>query len=229
MGIKMKETGDMSCPYFIQFKVYKKMKKTIYAFAVMAAMISVSGCKDDAWSSDPALEHIYYVGFFKAGVFSDALNYEIATDGTARWRVNTAAWTVTGSDGVSSDIPFEFHSERVRSYDVTTFFWVSNDGTSALVAGTDYAVLNESGATIQPADGKYPLAWPQAKKGKQTVRIKRLTSKQGVLKINTLDPAKGAPATTEDKYRESTLNNKTGEYEVRGLSHDFNKETVTFN
>jgi hypothetical protein len=192
-------------------------------------MLYISSCKDDAWTSDPDLEHIYYVGFFKAGVFSDALNYEIATNGTARWRVNSTAWIVTGTDGVSSNIPFEFHSERVRSYDVTTFFWVSNSGTSGLVAGTDYVVLSESGATLDPTDGKYSLTWQQAKKGTQIVRIKRLTSATGTLKINTLDPANGTPKTTEDAYRESTLNNKSGEYEVRGLTHDFNKETITFN
>jgi hypothetical protein len=192
-------------------------------------MCCVSSCKDDAWTTDPALENIYYIGFFRTDVYSDALNYEIATDGTARWRINTGTWTVTGTDGISSNIPFEFYSEQTRSYDIITYFWVSNNGTSALIEGTDFAVVNESGAAINPVDGKYSLTWAKAKKGKQSVRIKRLTPATGVLKINTLDPAKGTPATSEDKYRESTLNSKTSDYEVRGITADFNKETITFN
>jgi hypothetical protein len=203
------------------------MKKYIF---VITIIFGISSCKKEAWTTDPALEHLYYTGFHKTGVFSDALNYEIAMDGTARWCVNSTAWIETGSDGVSSDIPFEFHSERVRTYDVTTYFWVSNnDDASVLVAGIDYAVIDKAGNTINLADGKYSLIWQQAKKGIQNVKIKRLTSTKGSLKVNTLNPANGTPATTEDEYRESTLNSKTGEYEVRGLSHDFNKVTVIFN
>lgn len=205
------------------------MRKLIYAFAAIAALLCTTSCGDDDWTTDPELEHLYYVGFYKTGVFSDALNYEIAADGKAQWRINTGTWNVTGTNGVSSDIPIQLHSERVRSYDAVTFFWVTNTGSSALVAGTDYTVTDESGNALALSDGKYALTWPQTKKGVQNVRIKRLTSANGSLKVNTLDPANGTPGTTEDKYRESTLNNKAGEYEIRGLSHDFNKVTVTFN
>lgn len=205
------------------------MRKLIYVFTTMLAMLCTVGCSDDAWTTDPALEHVYYIGFYKTNVFSDALNYEIAADGTARWRINTGTWNVTGTDATSSNIPFQFHSERVRSYDATTYFFVTNNGTSTLVAGTDYIVVNESGNTINMVDGKYSLLWPQAKKGIQNIRIKRLTTAKGALKVNTLDPANGTPSTAEDKYKESTLNSKTGEYEVRGLTHDFNKVTVTLN
>ncbi len=204
------------------------MKKLIYMFAAITVMFSTVSCDDDAWTTDPELEHLYYVGFYKTGVFSDALNYEIAENGNAQWRINTGTWNVTGTDGVSSNIPLQFHSERIRSYDATTFFWVSNDASSTLVAGTDYTVVDESGNAINLTDGKYSLTWPKAQKDIKNVRIKRLSTATGVLKINTLDPSKGTPSTTEDKYRESTLNNKTGEYEVRGLTHDFNKVTVTF-
>ncbi|MDR0658460.1 MAG: hypothetical protein LBG18_05955 [Mediterranea sp.] len=205
------------------------MKKIISVFTMAIAAICFVACGDDAWTTDPALEHLYYVGFYKTGTYSDALNYEVAANGTARWRINTGAWTETGTDGVSSDIPIQFHSERVRSYDVTTYFYVTNNAGSTLVEGTDYVVLNESGTAIGKVDGKYPLTWPQAVKGVQNVKIRRLTSTNGVLKINTLDPANGTPSVKEEDYRESTLNSKTGDYEVRGLTHDFNKVTVTFN
>ncbi|MDH6534646.1 hypothetical protein D0T51_10285 [Parabacteroides sp. 52] len=205
------------------------MKKFIYMFAAIAVLFSTVSCDDDdAWTTDPALEHLYYVGFYKTGVFSDALNYEIAADGSAQWRINSGAWNHTGTDGVSSNIPLQLHSERVRSYDAVTYFWVSNSGTSALVAGTDYTVVDENGTVLNLTDGKYALTWPQTKKGVKNVRIKRLSTATGVLKVNTLDPSKGTPSTKEENYRESTLNSKTGEYEVRGLTHDFNKVTVTF-
>lgn len=206
------------------------MKKLIYLFAAIAVtMLTQTSCSDDDWTTDPALEHIYYVGFYKTGIFSDKLNYEIDAAGNAQWRINTGTWNNTGSDGVSSDIIIEFHSERVRSYDATTYFWVTNsDDKSTLAAGTDYVVVDGSGNTVTLTDGKYSLLWPQAKRNKQTVRIKRLTTATGVLKINNTDPAKGQPSITEEDYVESTLNNRTGDYEVRGLSHDYNTVTVTF-
>lgn len=206
------------------------MKKLIYVFAVITAMLCMVSCSDDEWTTDPALEHVYYVGFFKSGVFSDALNYEIDQDGTARWRVNTGSWTETGKDGISSDIPVQFHSERVRSYDAVIYFWVSStDANNTLVAGTDYVVVDEGGSAINLADGKYSLTWPQTKKGVQNVRIKRLTTAKGTLKVNVFDRSKGKPSTAEEDYRESTLNSKTNEYEVRGLSFDYDKVTVIFN
>lgn len=205
------------------------MKKIIYLLTSVLILFSTSGCGDDDWTTDPALEHLYYVGFYKAGVFSDALNYEIATNGTARWRVNNSEWEVTGTDNLSSNIPLQLHSERIRSYNAITYFWVSNAESSSLSAGSDYIVIDGSGKELSLTDGKYSLTWPETKKGIQNVQIKRLSTSTGVLKINTLDPSKGTPSTNEEDYRESTLNNKTNEYEVRGLTHDFNKVTVTFN
>jgi hypothetical protein len=199
-------------------------------FAVACTLLGGAGCDQiDNWTTDPALEHIYYVGFYKSGTFSDALNYEIASDGVARWRINTGAWNETGTDGTSSPIPFQFHSERVRSYDAVTYFWVYNDAGSALTPGADYAVTDDAGNALSPSDGKYALTWPQAKKGIQNIRIKRLSAAAGLLKVNTFDPSKGTPATGQDTYVESTRNSLTDEYEVRSLTHDNNKVTVTFN
>ena len=205
------------------------MKKLLYILSVVAAMFTLASCDDDAWTTDPTLEHIYYVGFYRTGIYTDALNYEVATDGTARWRIGNGTWNVTGSDGTSSDIPFQFYSERVRSYDAVTYFFVTNNTGSNLVAGTDYTVIDASGNALTLADGKYSLTWPQTVKGIQNVRIKRLSNATGALKVNTLDPAKGTPQTTADTYIESTRNSVTGEYEVRGITSDFNKVTVTFN
>ncbi|MDL2306272.1 hypothetical protein LJC72_13230 [Bacteroides sp. OttesenSCG-928-D19] len=207
------------------------MKKIIYAFLAFTVMFCGTSCDNiDDWTTDPALEHVYYLGFYKTGTFSDALNYEIAADGTAKWRVNTGAWKVTGSDGISSDIPFQLHSQLKYTYDIVSYFYVTNSGESTLTAGTDYIVLDDAGNTMNPSDGKYTITWSQAnKETKKNIRIKRLTATAGVLKVNTLDPGKGKPEVTEDKYIEDTRNNLTDQYDLRGLTHDFNKTTVTFN
>jgi hypothetical protein len=207
------------------------MKKLIYAFLVLTVMFCGTGCDNiDDWTTDPNLEHVYYFGFYKAGTFSDALNYEIATDGTAKWRVNTGSWKVTGSDGISSDLPFQLHSQLKYTYDIVSYFYVTNADGSALIPGTDYVVLDDAGNTMNPSDGKFSITWSQAnKETRKNIRIKRLTATPGVLKVNTLDPAKGTPVVTEDKYIESTRNNLTDQYDLRGLTHDFDKTTVTFN
>ena len=156
------------------------------------------------------------------------MNYEVSSTGAARWRINALAWTETGNDWIST-IPIQLHSERVRDYDITGYFWVTNDSGSSLVEGTDYSVLDESGAQILGTSGKYHLVWPNAVKGIQNVVIKRISASTGVLKVNTLNPANGTPLITQDTYIEATTNNITEDYELRGLSADFNKVTVTFN
>ncbi|GHT11891.1 hypothetical protein FACS189426_14440 [Bacteroidia bacterium] len=206
----------------------KFMKKIVY-MCMAAILLCMTGCeKDNIWGDGlPEMEHVYYIGFYKTNVFSDALNYEIAANGAARWRINTGTWTNTSEINVSSPIPLEFHSERIRSYNPVTYFWVTNNGTSALKAGTDYTVVAESGEAIAPdAQGAYSVTWAQAKKGVQNVKIKRLSQTTGSLRVNTLDPAKGTPNASDIS---TTVNNHTNDYEIRGLTFDFNKVTVTFN
>ncbi|MDR2915647.1 MAG: hypothetical protein LBV74_12570 [Tannerella sp.] len=212
------------------------MKKIIFAFIAMTILFCGTSCDNiDDWTTDPDLEHVYYFGFFKTLVYSNTLNFEIAADGTARWREASSAWAVTGTDGVSSDIPFELHSQMKYKYDIVSYFYITNSGESALVAGTDYVVLDGSGSTLTLSDGKYSLTWSQAnKENRKNIRIKRLTSATGTLKVNTINPANADPETGKpdvsiDKYIESTRNNITDQYDLRGLTEDFNKTTVTFN
>lgn len=189
------------------------MKNKISTLAAVA-MLLLAGCKDkiNTWGDgDPALEHVYYVGFYKTTIFSAKLDYNLSAQG------DTAA------------IPVEFHSERVRSYSVTTNLWVADASADAppLSPGSDYIVLGDNGATISPsASGAYALTWPQAVKGKQMLRIVRKSAANGQLKVNTLDPAKGAPTGADIA---TTVNNTTADYEVRGLTHDWNTVTVNFN
>ncbi|GHU78890.1 hypothetical protein FACS1894145_1870 [Bacteroidia bacterium] len=203
------------------------MKKILFICATLF-LFCMTGCeKDNIWGDGlPEMEHVYYIGFLKTNVNADALNYEIAADGSARWRINTGTWNNTSEVNVSSPIPLQFHSERVRSYDAVTYFWVTNNG-SDLKAGTDYSVMTESGAAITPdGQGAYSVTWSQAKKGVQNIKIKRLSSAKGTLRVNVLDPAKGTPNASDIT---TTVNNHTNEYEIRGLTFDFNKVTVGFN
>jgi hypothetical protein len=198
------------------------MKKTAIITAI-ASLLMTSACNtvDDWGDGQSEKEHIYYVGFYKTNINTDALSYEVAKNGDSRWRYATAAWQNTTPAFVAS-VPFQFHSERVRSYNAETKFWIVETG---LTAGTDYSVSVE-GKTLTPTGGVYSFEWPQTIKGIKQVEIKRLTDNNGSLKIYVIDPANGTP--DPNKYETSTLNNKTSEYEVRGFSFDFGKVTVTF-
>lgn len=205
------------------------MRKILFVCATLFLLLCATSCeKYNDWPDGrPEMENVYYIGFYKSNVNTDALNYEIAADGSARWRINTGTWTNTGENNITSMIPLELHSERVRSYDAVTYFWVINDGTSTLTAGTDYRVLTESGAAVtSDSQGAYSVTWPQTKKGVQNIKIQRLTSKKGTLKVNVLNPASGAPNASDIS---TTVNNHTNDYEIRGLTFDYNKVTVTLN
>ncbi len=197
------------------------MKKILFITA-MAALFLSAGCNTvDTWGDGlPELEHVYYVGFMK-NTWGAALNYEVAQNGTARWREATGAWTTTTESSVAS-IPFQFHSERVRSYNAITNFWLVNTG---LVAGTDYSVTLNGTALTPNGDGVYSFAWPETKKGIQYVKITRLTNTNGSVKVYTLDPSKGNPGNNDVA---KTVNNKTVEYEIRAFSVDYGNQTVTF-
>ena len=205
------------------------MKKILFICATWFLLLFTTGCDTiDTWPNGlPEMQNVFMIGFFKSNVNTDALNYEIAADGSARWRINTGMWTNTDEKNISSPIPLQLSSEQVRSFDVISYFWITNDGSSTLAAETDYSVTTENGTAIAP-DGNeaYSVTWPQAKKGVQNVKIKRLSAKTGVLKVNVLNPANGTPSASDIS---TTVNNHTNDYEVRGMTFDYNKVTVTFN
>ena len=207
------------------------MKKILFIVATVVAFVS-TGCEThNVWGDgQPEKEHIYYVGFYKTNINTNYLSYEVAQNGNARWRFGTSAtngtWESTDEQGVAT-VPFQFHSERVRTYNAVTYFWVTNEGASDLTAGTDYTVTLENGAALTPdASGAYSLTWMQTKKGIQNVKIKRsATAPNGTLKVNTLNPANGTP---QQNDLSTTVNNLTAEYEVRGFTFDYNRVTITF-
>ena len=208
------------------------MKKIIFMAAAVVALIS-TGCNIySVWDDGvPEMEHVYYVRFFKTNVSTDFLSYEIAQSGNARWRFGSNAisgtWQTTDEQWVAT-VPIELCSERVRSYDAVNYFWLFNLAGSSLAADSDYTVTLENGTVLTPnASGAYSLTWPQTKKGVQNVKIKRSpTSPNGALRLNLYDPAKGAPVMQD---LSTTVNNKAAEYEIRCITGDNDRVTITFN
>ena len=207
------------------------MKKIVFIMATAVALISTSCETHELWDDGlPEMEHVYYIGFYKTNAFTDFLSYEVAQNGDARWRyganATTGTWAVTDEPWVAT-VPIRLYSERVRSYDAVTFFYVYNISGSALTAGTDYTVTLENGTVLTPnANGAYSLTWPQTKKGVQNVKIKRsATSPNGTLRVNLYNPADGTPVLTD---LSTTIVNKTAEYEIRCMLNDNDRVTITF-
>ena len=208
------------------------MKKILFIMATAVILMS-TGCEiHELWDDGiPEMEHVYYIGFYKSNIATDFLSYEVAQNGNARWRfganATTGTWEVTDEQWVAT-IPIQLYSERVRSYDAVNYFWVYNLDGSSLTAGSDFTVTLENGTPLTPnANGAYSITWPQTKKGIQKVKIKRsATSPNGTLRVNLYNPDSGIPVITD---LSTTIQNKTTEYEIRCMTQDNNKVTITFN
>ena len=205
-----------------------------YLCAALLLFTAISCEKDNTWpDGDPALEHIYYVSVLKNyNLSTDRLEYEIDADGVARRRYvstaapTTAAWEYSGEKMISNLIPIRFISERERSYDVITYFWIDETG---LKAGSDYSVLDESGTALTPnAQGAYSLTWQEAKKGMQNLKIRRLSNNSGSIRLNMLDRSRFVNNNYDRNNLETLINNQTNDYLVRGLYFDYNTLTITF-
>jgi len=176
------------------------------------------------------MEHVYYVGFYKTNIATDFLSYEVAQNGDARWRygANTAVgtWQATDEQWVAT-IPIQLYSERVRTYDAVSYFWVYNLDGSSLTAGVDYLVTLEDGTELLPdTKGAYSLVWSQTRKGIQNVTIKRAAiSPNGRLGVNLYNPDNGTPVVTD---LSTTIQNQTAEFEIRCMTQDNDRVTITF-
>ena len=221
------------------------MKNKIRNICVVFVLLAIAACHPyNEWPDGlPELEHTYYVSSVKTGNGTEQdLQYEITADGTSRFmnriHYNPAPpsgtplfeWLIGDEKNVTFPIRVRFISERIRTYDVTTFIWVECR-SGDLIAGTDYKVITESGADM-PANsqGAYSLIWPKAQKAQQNIKIRRLSSKTGELRVMYLDRTKFSgtgtwPNPNRDKLDE-LLNNQTNDYIVRGLWHDYNFPVV---
>lgn len=205
------------------------MKKILFILIAIAASYTFTSCSDDEWGNgDPAMEHIYYVGFQDWGKLKNDVVFNL-------------------KEGESVAIPIQFHSERVRSYDVVTYYYVNSAG---LTYGTDYQVTDEAGHLLQPdANGAFTLNWPKAVKGIQKVYVKGLNAKyiydeskvnkaglttkqieeaikkekDRILSLNLFTVQTFRPS-EEISYTNIT-NSKTNDYEVRAFTQNY-KVTV---
>ena len=179
------------------------MKKLTY-FLLALMCINLVSCDDDAWSDgDPALEHVYYFGFETWGY-----------DETKKGNNNVVHYEVKQGETVA--VPMQFWCEFVRSYDVTTYYYVAGN----LVRGTDYEIVDANGQVLQPnADGAFTLTWPNAKKGVQNVYIKALNGSTGSFLLQTFNPNSSVTLSNQDVS--STIQNKTDDYEVRIFTQNY--------
>lgn len=174
------------------------MKKiSLLILAVIALCYTFTSCSDDEWSDgDPALEHIYYFGFENWGNLKNDVVFNVIK-------------------GDTSAIAVQFHSERTRSYDVTTYYYVSG----SLVRGTDYEIIDSNMNILQPdSNGAFSVSWPKAVKGIKYVYVKALNGSTGSLNILTFDPKETISYT-------NITNNITNDYEVRAFTQNY-KVTV---
>ncbi|MBQ8521833.1 MAG: hypothetical protein IJ456_10810 [Bacteroides sp.] len=179
------------------------MKKILYS--LMALMcFSFVACDDDAWSDgDPAMEHIYYIGFEKWGY-----------DDTKKGNNNVVHYEVAQGETVA--VPMQFWCEFVRSYDVITYYYVTGD----LVRGIDYEIVDANGQVLQPnADGAFTLTWPNAKKGVQNVYVKALNGAIGSFRLQTFNPNSSVTLSNQDVS--STIQSQTADYEVRVFTQNY--------
>lgn len=179
------------------------MRQIIYTLLAVTCL-SLTACSDDEWSNyNPDMEHIYYFGFAQWGY-----------DDTKKGNNNVLSFDVTQGEIVT--IPMQFWCEFVRSYDVVTYYYVTNE----LQRGTDFEVVDANGKTLQPdANGAFSLQWPNAVKGVQNVYIKALNGAKGSFNLQTFDPNSSVELTNQDPL--STIQNKTDQYEVRVFTQNY--------
>jgi hypothetical protein len=209
----------------------------------------VSCEKDNVWGEGLEKDkNTFYVTNYK-DTYSNFLTYEIAANGTTRSKEGSnntngtfgdygSAWQSTGTVN-QVNVPFWLNSEQTTSYNPTSFVWVSP--SAGLVAGTDYQVLSASGAVLSPSAGitgkvgviphdtiygagAYEMNWPKSQKGIQSLVIKRLSTKTGRLTLNVLNPL----ITMNTNDVSLFVNIHTDQYEMRGISMDFNHLFVDF-
>ena len=174
------------------------MKKILYILTITAVCSLFFACSDDEWGNgDPAMEHIYYFGFEDWGRNDNKITFDV-------------------KQGETISIPVQFHSERTRSYDVTTYYYVYGN----LTHGVDYQVVDENGGNLQPdANGAFSVQWPKAVKGVKSIYIKGLNASTGEFTLATFNPNDGKIEHTNENI--NITNSKTNEYEVRAFTQNY--------
>lgn len=178
--------------------------KPFIKLILILTCLQLTACEKEGWSNgDPAMEHVYYFGFEQWGY-----------DETKKGNNNVLNFNV--EQGQTVEIKMQFWCEFVRSYDVETYYYVTDE----LKRGTDFEVVDANGQVLQPdADGAFKLVWPNAKKGVQSVYIKALNGAKGSFNLQTFNPNSTVELSNQDVT--STIQNKTDNYEVRVFTQNY--------
>lgn len=177
--------------------------KKIYILLLAVVCCTFTSCGDDEWDNgDPAMEHIYYFGFENWGQNNNEFNN------------NKVQYTV--EKGTTVEIPVQFQSERVRSYDVTVYYYALKNDT--IQRGVHYQITDEKGTVLEPdANGAFSMTFPQAKKGVKNIYLKSLNDgKPGAFDLMTFDPNAG-----EIAHPDNITNSQTKDYEVRAFTRNY--------
>lgn len=171
--------------------------KKLFILTIIAISLLFASCEKEEWrNGDPAMENVYYIGFENWGNLQNNVNYNVAR-------------------GQTIGIPVQFHSEQVKKYDVETFYYVAG----AAIRGTDYEIVDENGSVLSPdANGAFKIVWPKAVKGVKKVYVKALNGSTGSFMVQTFNPNAEVPITNANVN--STIVNKTNQYEVRAFSQN---------
>lgn len=179
-------------------------KITIALISWVVLFFTSCNIEHDEWEEgDPTMSHIYYYGFEQWGSIPGGNDV-----------------TYTMRQGETLDIPVQFYSKYSRTYSPMVFYYTTPDPEAeALICGTDYVVVDESGNTITPesSTGAYEMIWPNAEGGVQQIHIKALNGKKGTFRVLTFDPQKEMDVTDVT----TTTIVKTNEYEVRAFSENY--------
>jgi hypothetical protein len=90
---------------------------------------------------------------------------------------NNSVVTAQRNQSALLKLTVQFYSAYVRDYDAVAYYKVSTTGiANPAVLGQDYAIVDKNGTAIQPADGKYSIVFPQAKRATDTIYVKLLNN-----------------------------------------------------
>lgn len=181
------------------------MKKILFTVMALAFGLTLTGCSDDDWSTDPALEHEYFYGFEDWGKFKNDVVYNIANGETAV--IVTHFWSERPQQGVDAEVAYYTVSENLQ-------------------LGTDYQVVDDSGKVLTPeSNGGYKVVWENCTKGDKNICVKASSAKAGSVTVTTWNPNR----TGDDAISfTNTYIVQTDKYAVRAFTENY-KVTVKLN
>lgn len=134
------------------------MKAINYIIALFFAALVFSACeKKDYPLGLSEYEHHYYAAYIPN---------------------NNTQVNVTRNQAALIKFPVQFYSSFTRSYDAVAYYSVVTTGiANPAVIGQDFNIVDKNGTVIPPpADGKFSIVFPQAKRMMDTIYIKLLNS-----------------------------------------------------